>query len=155
MFEHTLVRKENEVIHCLHLSVDGCGDSYKCRLIKGCALMALTYQDMIYLTNVIKRQMSLNLFLENSVDVNVVQKKFWNWSIKTSRIKVLKLEGFSHMGMSCTFKSFSEQRTVPCEDCPALGPHPQGSAMFLPVLLCQPKPSLSAELCLLRTTGGE
>ena len=53
------------------------------------------------------------------------KEQFWNWSIKTSRIKVLKLEGFSHMGMSCT-SSYSEQRTVPCEDCPVLGPHTQG-----------------------------
>ena len=30
------------------------------------------------------------------------------------------------MGVSCTFKSYSEQRTVPREDCPALGPHTQG-----------------------------
>ena len=41
MFEHTFVRKENEVINCLHVSVDGCGDSHRCRLIKGCALMTL------------------------------------------------------------------------------------------------------------------
>lgn len=28
--------------------------------------------------------------------------------------------------MSYTFKSYVEQKTVPCEDCLALGPHPRG-----------------------------
>lgn len=37
--------------------------------------------------------------------------------------------------MSYTLKSYVEQKTVPCEDCLALGPHPQGIGNVLPHII--------------------